>query len=374
MKAPLGYITYALDRSPAGIGTYTRELLASLRHSEVEVIVLQAGSGVSSGEAIHLPGAGFLPGLLTFGQVEIGWITRFNELDLVHDPTGTAPLALAGVPCVVTIHDVFPYVLPKSSTTLDRWICYYWLPRILPQVQHVITVSQQSKEDILEYLPVRKENVTVTPEAANAKFRVMSEADITLALERHGTKTPYILYVGSIEPRKNLLRLLQAYALLRDWSNKWHMVIVGARNFWKSSPVVETVKKLDLETFVHFTGYIPEEDLPALYNGADLFLFPSLYEGFGLPVLEAMACGTPVVTSNVSSLPEVAGEAAILVDPYDVKAIAEAMRQVLEDPELAAELREKGLERASQFTWERTARETIAVYEKVLGEEIQTKN
>ena len=121
---------------------------------------------------------------------------------------------------------------------------------------------------------------------------------------------------------------------------------------------------------VHFTGYVEEEDLPALYNGASLFVFPSLYEGFGLPVLEAMACGTPVITSNTSSLPEVAGDAAILVDPENVEAIVEAMRRVLADRALAAELQAKGLERAKQFTWERTARETIAVYEKVLGQKI----
>jgi len=130
------------------------------------------------------------------------------------------------------------------------------------------------------------------------------------------------------------------------------------------------VQRLELEHYVRFTGYVEEEDLPALYNGADLFVFPSLYEGFGLPVLEAMACGTPVVTSNTSSLPEVAGDAALLVDPYDVEEIATAMRRILEDEALTAELRAKGLARAKEFSWERTARETIAVYEKVLGKKL----
>jgi glycosyltransferase involved in cell wall biosynthesis len=174
-----------------------------------------------------------------------------------------------------------------------------------------------------------------------------------------------------VEPRKNLLRLLEAYQEVRKWSQSWRLVIVGARNYWKSSPVAQKVKDLGLEGQVKFTGYIPDEDLPALYNGADLFCFPSLYEGFGLPVLEAMACGTPVVTANSSSLPEVAGEAALLVDPYIVTELAAAMRRVLEDPALAEDLRQKGLERVKQFTWEKTARETIAVYEKVLGEKLR---
>jgi glycosyltransferase involved in cell wall biosynthesis len=135
--------------------------------------------------------------------------------------------------------------------------------------------------------------------------------------------------------------------------------------------VFDTLKQMQFASDVHFTGHLPEEDLPALYNGASAFVFPSLYEGFGLPVLEAMACGVPVVTSNCSSLPEVAGQAAVLVDPWDVNAIAAAVRRVLEEPDLAACLRAEGLAQSQEFSWERTARETIAVYEKVLGERIR---
>jgi glycosyltransferase involved in cell wall biosynthesis len=177
---------------------------------------------------------------------------------------------------------------------------------------------------------------------------------------------PYILYVGSIEPRKNLLRLVEAYAQLRRWSQHWNLVIVGSRNLWKSSPVAIKVASMGLQSNVRFTGFVPDEDLPALYNGADLFCYLSLYEGFGLPVLEAMACGTPVITSNTSSLPEVAREAALLVNPYQVEDIVVAMRAVLSNHNLAQDLRERGLRRAAQFSWDRTARETIAVYQCIL--------
>jgi glycosyltransferase involved in cell wall biosynthesis len=211
--------------------------------------------------------------------------------------------------------------------------------------------------------------VMVIPEAANARYRQLDPDAVAPALGRYGVEPPYILYVGSLEKRKNLPRLLQAYARLRQDLPGWKLVIVGARK-WKSAPIFDTLSRLGLEPYVHFTGFVEEDDLPALYNGADLFCFPSLYEGFGLPVLEAMACGTPVVTSSTSSLPEVAGEAALLVDPYDVEAIAAAMRRVLSDPELAQDLRARGLARAAQFTWERTARETIAVYERVLGKSL----
>ncbi len=186
-------------------------------------------------------------------------------------------------------------------------------------------------------------------------------------LQKLGIQRPYILYVGSIEPRKNLLRLLQAYARLREVAPQWRLVIVGARNIWLSSPLILEIDKMSLKPWVQFTGFIPESDLPALYNGADLFAFPSLYEGFGLPVLEAMRCGTPVVTSNLSSLPEVAGDAAILVDPYDVEAIASAMQRALTDPALAQDLQRRGLEWSEGFTWERTARQTLALYQKVLS-------
>jgi len=207
----------------------------------------------------------------------------------------------------------------------------------------------------------------IVSEAADRRFRPMEAVDIEPILREYSVETPYILYVGALESRKNLPRLLEAYTLLRQWSTGWRLVIVGARK-WKSSPIFETVQRLQLESHVTFTGYVADEHLPALYAGADLFAFPSLYEGFGLPVLEAMACGTPVVTSNSSSLPEVAGDAALLVDPYNVDEIAAAMRRILEDTNLAQELRMHGLARAAQFTWERTARETIEVYEKVLAE------
>jgi glycosyltransferase involved in cell wall biosynthesis len=196
----------------------------------------------------------------------------------------------------------------------------------------------------------------------------MAAAEVAPILREYGVEPPYILYVGALESRKNLPRLLEAYARLRAWSPQWRLVIVGARK-WKFSPIFDTVQRLALEGHVTFTGYVADEHLPALFTGADLFAFPSLYEGFGLPVLEAMACGAPVVTSNTSSLPEVAGDAALLVDPYDVEQIAQAMWLVLSQPALAAQLRAKGLARAAQFTWERTARETIAVYERVLAGE-----
>jgi glycosyltransferase involved in cell wall biosynthesis len=250
---------------------------------------------------------------------------------------------------VVTVCDAFPYVTPKTSTTLENLVFRLWLPIALHRADAVITISECSRNDIAHYLPVPKEKIFVIPISNSPAYRPLPAEAVQPVLAKLTIPMPYILYVGSLEPRKNLLRLLQAYAQLRQQDTRWHLVIVGARNFWKNAPVVETVEELALKPWVHFTGFVEEEDLPALYNGADLFAFPSLYEGFGLPPLEAMACGTPVVTSNSSSLPEVVGDAAIMVDPYDVDAIAGAMARVLNDPALAADLRQRGLARAGQF-------------------------
>lgn len=361
-----GFVTYALDRQPGGIGRYTAELLSALRAEGAQVTELRAGATAAQADVVGLAGARLLPGLLTIGQVGIAWHVRQRHLAVVHDPTGAMPLMLAGTRRIATIHDVIPYIYPETSSRLDWLIYRCWLPMAVRHLHAIITVSQQSKDDIVRHLHVQPEEVQVIPEAASHAYRVMNPAEIAPALARNDIDFPYILYVGSVEARKNLPRLLEAYAKLRQWSTKWNLLIVGARR-WKSSPVYEAVQRLGLEPYVHFTGYVEDADLPALYNGAALFTFPSLYEGFGLPVLEAMACGTPVITSNTSSLPEVAGDAALMVNPQDVNAIAIAMQRVLENPALSSQMRQKGLARAQQFTWERTARETIAVYEQVLG-------
>jgi glycosyltransferase involved in cell wall biosynthesis len=366
MNQKVGFVSYALDRSPGGIGRYSKELLDALKRAGVPLTVLHAGGHQALDGVVGLKGARLLPGLLTVGQVEIAWQARRRRLEVVHDPTGSVPLLLTGVRRVATIHDVIPYIYPRTSSALDWLIYRCWLPIASRRLDAIITVSNQSKADIVRHLPVRQEAVTVVPEAVGRSYQLLDRAAVQPVLDRHGIKSPYILYVGSIEPRKNLIRLLRAYARFRRWSGRWNLVIVGARK-GKAASVYEWTKRLGLQPFVRFTGFLAEEELPALYNGASLFVFPSLYEGFGLPVLEAMACGTPVVTSNTSSLPEVAGDAGLLVDPRDEDAIASAMRRILDDPDLMKELQDRGRQRAKLFTWDLVAGNVQKVYQKVLG-------
>jgi glycosyltransferase involved in cell wall biosynthesis len=365
MTLSVGLIHYGLDRSHGGIGRYTAELARALAGRGVSVCPLWAGARPAGAGGCALPGAYRLPGLLTLGQAAIARVARRLRLDVLHDPTGAMPLRLAGAARVVTLHDAIPYIYPQTSARLDWLIYRVWLPWAARAAAAVITDSKQSQEDLVTHLPLPPERVTIVPLAADERFRPLPAAAVAPVLRHYGIDPPYILYVGALEARKNLPRLLAAYARLRRWSERWRLVIVGARK-WQSSPIFETVERLALASRVTFTGYVADEHLPALYAGADLFIFPSLYEGFGLPVLEAMACGAPVVASNASSLPEVAGDAAILVDPTDVEQIAAAMWLVLSQPALAAALRDRGLARAAQFSWDRTARETVAVYEAVL--------
>jgi len=241
----------------------------------------------------------------------------------------------------------------------------HWLPRLISTAHAVITISQCSKVDIVRYLPVALSKVHVIPEGVNANYRPALPTALAEIRTRYGLPEHFLLFVGSVEERKNLRRLLEACELLWRAGEHRPLVVAGAR-LRKHRGINETLTRLGLERRVVLTGYVPEADLPALYSAADLFVFPSLYEGFGLPPLEAMACGAPVGCSNSSSLPEVVGDAAVTVDPYDVEALAHAMHRVLSDANLRDELRAKGLARAAQFTWERTAQETMKVYQSVL--------
>jgi len=198
---------------------------------------------------------------------------------------------------------------------------------------------------------------------------VRNPARLAEVRRRDGLRGPYILFVGNLEPRKNLVRLIEAFGRLKARHTLPHQLIVAGKRGWLYRSIFEAVERLGLRDDVIFTGYVPAEDLPALYAMADLFAFPSLYEGFGLPVLEAMACGTPVLTARTGSLPEVAGEAAWYVDPLDVEALADGMARILTDPGTRADLVDRGLLQAKRFTWAKTAAATLDIYRRTLGHE-----
>ena len=286
-----------------------------------------------------------------------------EKVDVLHMPANVIPV-FSPCPTVVTIHDTTVLQAPNRFTFWHRTYSRIFVPLSAKRASKVLADSEHSKRDIVRLFGVSPRKVEVVYLGASPEFRQILENEVAVVKRKYDLAS-FILTVGTLEPRKNVERLLQAFAVLRARESSYQLVHAGPRG-WLFNDIMKEVERLGLQSTVRFLGGVPLEDLVGLYNAASVFVYPSLYEGFGLPVLEAMTCGCPVITSNVSSLPEVAGGAGILVDPYDVRQIAEAIREVLEDETRAQAMRQRGLERAKLFSWEQCAQETLSVYQQVL--------
>ncbi len=263
---------------------------------------------------------------------------------------------------VITVHDIAPLRFPGRSLGISGFVWKLAWRGVL-RAQHIIVVSQFSAQEALPYLTNPDVSFYVVPQGTAPHFRPLPPSAFqTLRLRYVQPDTKLLLHVGSTHPRKNVSGILKAISLLRQVGTPVVFVQVGGM---MSESLAQLIENLDLSDSVYFVGSVPEEELVAHYNAADLFIFPSLYEGFGMPVLEAMACGVPVLTSNVASLPEVAGDAAVLIEPQNPQALADAAQEILSSPDRIAELSSMGLDRAARFTWNVTAQKTLAVYRSV---------
>lgn len=293
---------------------------------------------------------------------------RREGVELAHFTNSVAPLAMKA-PSVVTIHDMTLWLFPQHHYRRRLLAMRPLIPLVARRAAAIITVSHSAKSDIVRLLGVDEAKVHVVYEAPAADFRRLERNDERLQTmrRRYGLPDRFALYVGTIEPRKNLVRLIKAFAQFQECHDApHHLLLVGSRG-WKDTPVFQAIEQLALGDKVHFLDYVPFDDLIALYNLADALTFPSLYEGFGLPVVEAMACGTPVITSDSGSLVEVAGDAACVVNPLDVQSIAHGLGQVLLQRDYRADLRERGAAHVADFTWHRTAAETRQIYDMVVS-------
>lgn len=284
---------------------------------------------------------------------------------------------LKKVPTVVSIYDVIPLFLPSSQKLLQR---LYWpqaMARSARYSDHILTISDISKQDIIKYLQVAPEKITVTPLAADTQhFHPIAAPDVEAVTQKHGIQSPYILFVGTWEPRKNIPALLRAFAAQKN--NIPHQLVLAGKKGWKYEAAVATLQELNLGDRVRVLDVVPYEDLPALYTGADVFVWPSVYEGWGLPVLEALACGTPVITSDGGSLPQVVGSAGVVVpfaqadvaarldDDTFTRLLGEAMGRLANDTARKQVLRAAGPPQAATFNWAQVAEKTIRVYEQVV--------
>jgi glycosyltransferase involved in cell wall biosynthesis len=273
-------------------------------------------------------------------------------------------------PTVLTVHDLIFERYPQHHKLTNRLFLAVGMRLFVRAADAIIAVSQQTKRDLIELYGTPAQKIQVIYQGIDPSFVPAAPEQIAQAQTQYslrapdGTARPYLLMVGTLEPRKNHLTAMRALLRLKQ-AGLPHCLLIAGGEGWLFGPIREQVTKLGLTADVHFTGYVPGADLPALYGGAACVLQPSLYEGFGFPVLEAMACGAPVVCSNVSSLPEAAGDGAILVPPLDDEALAAATQQVINRPALAQQLQEKGVQQASHFRWQRCAAETVALYRQI---------
>jgi glycosyltransferase involved in cell wall biosynthesis len=354
-----------------GIGTYIRNLLRHLarmdRETEYVLLCQQSDLGIAAQlggnfRTVLEPS----PNYSIREQIHVPWVLMRERPDVYHAPHYVLP---AGVRArsVVTIHDcihlMFPQYLPNRAAHAYARATMWSAAR---RAACILTVSEASKRDILHFFNVSPDKVVVVPNAIDERFSIEpSEEEVSRVRERYQLDQRFVLYVGNIKPHKNLVRLIEAFNELRRGELEDLKLLIIGDEISRWPALRRAVHRHKLHQHVRFLGYQPDETLAILYRLASVFVFPSLYEGFGLPPLEAMASGTPVVTSSVSSLPEVTGDAAVLADPYDVGSIVDGIRRVLTDDRLAEEMSRKGLVRAREFSWERSVHKTLEVYHKV---------
>jgi glycosyltransferase involved in cell wall biosynthesis len=383
MTTRIGIDYTAAVHQTAGIGRYTRELVNSIaalteKSAKPYFHLFVAAARCSE---LPLPGSNFE---WRSTRLSERWLARLwyrlrlplpvqhwlGSLDLFHAPDFILPPVRPGTPTIVTIHDLSfvrepDSTMPGMSVHLNKWV-----PHSVKRADRVIAVSEATRRDLIEFYQTPPAKISVIYHGVSPEFRPVQEKERLLAVRyKYGLdQRPFILSVGTIQPRKNYQRLVQAFASINQ---PLSLVIAGSEG-WNCDDVYREVEKLGLADRVYFPGFVAEEDLPVLLSAATLFGYPSLYEGFGLPVLEAMACGTPIVAANQSSLPEVVGDAGLTVDPTDVAALATAITRLLDDPSLRERLSAAGLAQAAKFTWPTMAAKLLHVYQEVI-EESQAK-
>lgn len=371
--------TAAVHQS-GGIGRYTREMVKALAKLTVEPYPPQYRLFIADASKNSIPvepGPNFTwhPSRLTERWLARLWYrlrlplwieTWTGRLDLFHEPDFILPPVKPGTRAILTVHDLSfvrePHtVMPGMEAHLNKWV-----PQSVRRADHVITISEATRQDLIELYQTPPEKITTLYPGVTAEFKSVEATDTLATVRRkYGLDDrPFILSLGTIQPRKNYKRLIQAFAQIDDTFS----LVIGGGKGWYYADIFTEIAKLGLEKRVNFPGFIADADLPALYSAASLFVYPSLYEGFGLPILEAMACGTPVVASNQSSLPEVVGEAGLLVNPLDVEALATAMSQVLTETSLSQKLSLAGQMQAKKFTWERMVTKLLKLYQTLIEE------
>ncbi len=372
-----------LDLSPvvhrkAGLATYARHLAEQLlalaageayRAFHYGVPAAPLGAPLANLPRVAVPWGARRWRLTVAAQYAVGATMdhRFAGADIFHATEHLLP-AFHAVRSVFTFHDAIYALFPEHHLPLNRAFLGLLMPRFLRRADAIIAVSECSKRDAIRLYGVPPEKITVIYEGVNPALKPATDPDsVAAARARYAHNAPFLFYLGTIEPRKNISAIVDALKILRAHGAPHRLVIAG-RKGWLYQATFDHIAQTGMRDAVDFLDYVPDADLPALFAACDAFVFPSLYEGFGLPPLEALACGAPVVCANTASLPEVTGDAALLIDPHDAGAIAAAVTRITQDAPLRAELRARGFVQAAKFSWARAARETLAVYRRVANQ------
>ncbi|MGQ9887085.1 MAG: glycosyltransferase family 4 protein [Aggregatilineales bacterium] len=374
----------AIDYTPAyeqggGIGRYVRELVAALADVDQQTPYRLFVAG-ARGAALPPPPAHNFTWRSTL--LTPRWLIRIwhrlqlplsievftGSVALYHATDFVLPPIRKRTKTLLTVHDLSFVRVPETAPPRLKAYLDTVVPLSAQRADHILADSEATRQDLIDLYRLPPEKITVLLSGVDERFKPMDTDTIVQVRDKYGiSDVDFLLSVGTVQPRKNYVRLIQALGVLRKRGHDLHLVVVGGKG-WLQDPIYEAMDKFSLQPYTHFVGFADDADLPALYSAARCFVLPSLYEGFGLPVLEAMACGAPVVTSSVSSLPEVAGDAALLADPLDVSSIADTVERVLTDNDLRDNLVRAGLARAAEFTWERAARKLHEIYCRLLDQ------
>ncbi len=297
------------------------------------------------------------------------WQLRQHRVSLLHSMAFVTPL-FSSCPAIITVYDLSFYHFPERFPALQRWYLSSQTRRSCQRARRIITISESSRQDVHHFFGVPLSQIDVVVPGVDAAYRPLPPDEVGAFRQKQGLGR-FVLHVGTLQPRKNIPVLLEAFA--RQDDSELKLVLVGGKG-WLYDEIFQQVQALGLTERVVFTGYVPDDELPLWYNAAELLVFPSIYEGFGLPVVEAMACSTPVIASNSSSIPEAVGDAGLLFAPDDVETLAKQMTAVLTNPLLKDKLRQQGLVHAQTFSWERAGAETAAVYQRALQNQFATED
>lgn len=360
MKPVIGIDIQSTKGQRSGLGVFTLNFTEALKKLAPQGMDFRCYSKDVTGDLNT-------PKRLFWENCEIPKHAKRDRIQLLHTPAFAAPLIK---PCsnVMTVHDLIGMVFPNQLGHASRFYWGQWLPWTAKGADAIIADSEHTKKDILERLKVPESKISVIYPSGHENFLPDQRRDLESLQAKLGfLKRPYFLCVGTLEPRKNVKRTIEAFIHFRKTHPEFQLIVVGSKTF-AHGQVFEALMKDAGEAMndICFTGYVSHEELNTLYSCAQAFLYPSLYEGFGIPVLEAMACGTPVLTSNLSSLPEVAGDAACIVDAYQTESIADGMDRLSKNNSYRSELITKGFSQIKKFSWQKTAAQTVKVYESLL--------